>query len=102
MHILRSIIFRSGPAKRAARACPHRWLAFGTHCRRRISALDHYNCAAAPSTRVLLVVGGNDVASKPFIPRVIMELFRELALGIVAAGAAQPHVLPIPTRVVCR
>ena len=53
-------------------------------------------------TRVLLVVGGNDVASNPFSPRVLTGLFSELALGIVAAGAAQLHVLPIPPRAVCR
>ena len=48
--------------------------------------------------RVLLIVGGNDLARVPFSPRHLLGFFRELTLGLLAAGAEEIHVFPVPPR----
>ena len=53
-------------------------------------------------SRVLLMVGGNDLDRRAFSPRIIMELFHETVLGVLAAGASQVHVFPVPPRTRCR
>ncbi|KAF0308924.1 hypothetical protein FJT64_019902 [Amphibalanus amphitrite] len=48
--------------------------------------------------RVLLVVGGNDLAGPEFNARHLHHLFEELVYGVLAAGAGQVTILPIPPR----
>ena len=48
--------------------------------------------------RVLLIVGSNELARVPFSPRHHFGLFRELTLGLLAAGAEEIHVFPVPPR----
>ncbi|KAF0298727.1 hypothetical protein FJT64_003932 [Amphibalanus amphitrite] len=52
--------------------------------------------------RVLLVVGGNDLAGPEFNARHLHHLFEELVYGVLAAGAGQVTILPIPPRTACR
>lgn len=52
--------------------------------------------------RVLLIVGGNDIARPPFNPRLLSQLYEEIVLGILAAGADHVHVFPVPPRTSCR
>ena len=47
-------------------------------------------------TRVLLIVGGNDVAHPTFEQRSLAALFEELSLGLLAAGADSVRILAIP------
>ena len=58
-----------------------------------------------PNTAVdNFMVGGNDLARGPFSPRQISHLFEELVLGLIAAGAGEVHIFPVPhvQRAVCR
>ena len=52
--------------------------------------------------RVLLMVGGNDIDQAPFSARQLCQLFEELVLGILAAGATEVYIFPVPPRVSCR
>ena len=49
--------------------------------------------------RVMLMVGGNDLAKPLFRPRLLFSQLRELALGLLAAGADSILILPLPPRV---
>ena len=49
-------------------------------------------------TRVLLIVGGNDVAHSSFQQRALTALFEELSLGLLAAGADSVRIPAIPPR----
>ena len=52
--------------------------------------------------RVLLIVGGNDLAGPVFNARHLHQMYEELISGVLAAGAGQVTVLPIPPRTACR
>ena len=52
--------------------------------------------------RVLLMVGGNDLAQPSYNSRQLMRQFDELVLGMLAAGAGQIDVFPVPPRTSCR
>lgn len=47
---------------------------------------------------VLLMIGGNDVARKEFRQRKFLSELEELALGLLAAGAREVRVWPVPPR----
>ena len=49
--------------------------------------------------RVLLIIGGNDLARPDFRLRQFMEQLRELELGLLAAGATAISIMAIPPRV---
>ena len=52
-------------------------------------------------SRVLVIVGGNDLAQPEFSARMIMQVFEELVLGLCATGA-HVHIFPVPPRLSCR
>ena len=52
--------------------------------------------------RVLLIVGGNDLAGPDFSAHHFRQLYEDLIYGVLAAGAGQVTVLPIPPRTACR
>ena len=49
--------------------------------------------------RVLLIIGGNDLARPDFRPHRFMEQLRELELGLLAAGVTAISIMAIPPRV---
>ena len=55
--------------------------------------------AASRPERVVLMIGGNDVALPRFRHVAFLALFEELAYGLLAAGAQQVHVMALPPRV---
>ena len=48
--------------------------------------------------RVLLIVGGNDIARSAFRQRDLQADFAELVAGLLAAGAETVFILPLPPR----
>ena len=56
-------------------------------------------CACeAQTAAVMLIIGGNDVASRDFQLSTFMSLIEELIAGIAAAGVTRIVIMPIPPR----